>query len=52
MAKEEKQLKQNFLSHISLKLNQATKPEKHKKIEILSDICSCYNCKSTFGAPG
>lgn len=28
MAKEEKQLEENFLSHVSLKLNQATKPRK------------------------
>lgn len=31
MAKEEKQLEENFLSHVSLKLNQATKSRKYQK---------------------
>lgn len=31
MAKEEKQLEENFLFHVSLKLNQATKSRKYQK---------------------
>lgn len=31
MAKKEKQLEENFLSHVSLKLNQATKSRKYQK---------------------
>lgn len=35
MAKKKKELKENFLSHITWKLNKATKPRERKELCIL-----------------